>query len=201
MKFLIIIMICAHHLYADDFTKFLELTQLTQFSDNLLKSEQHNIEQFIHEVQNFTCLSDSGKQAAIKQLQALQHQTILNESSINKSLQDYMEQYLRSLLTDIEVQDIIRILQDSHYGRRIYNAMVEQNTDILNMPFSALMLPSESEETEIRKNNYNIESLRRIISLDTKRQILMGNKAYRKDLQAGIKNLQQIFMQEGCAIE
>ncbi|MDE6978181.1 MAG: hypothetical protein K2O85_01260, partial [Helicobacter sp.] len=59
--------------------------------------------------------------------------------------------------------------------------------------------PSAKEEQDIAPEKLHI--FLKFISFETKRQILVGNKIYRKDLQQGIQKLQEIFIKEGCAIE
>lgn len=198
---LVLFLFLAASAWAGLFEDFLHATRLTQFSVNVLRDEQRNFELFAREIEHFSCLSNEGKKEAIAQLGVLQEWIQNNTTEIEDNLQNYMRQYLRSTLSNVEMQSILEILDNSAYGKRLRAHMQQYNLDILNLPFetSPAFYPSAKEERDIAPEKLNI--FLKFISFETKRQILLGNKAYRKDLQQGIQKLQEIFIKEGCAIE
>lgn len=181
------------------FEDFLHATRLTQFSANVLRNEQSNLEHFAREIEHFSCLSDSGKKDAIAQLGMLQESIQQNATEIEDNLQKSMRQYLHSAFSIAEMWSILEVLDNSAYGRRLRAHMQQNNLDILNLPFetSPALYPSADERRDIAPEK--LKTFLRLISFETKRQILLGNKA--KDLQQGIQKLQEIFIKEGCAID
>lgn len=181
------------------FEDFLHATRLTQFSANVLRNEQSNLEHFAREIEHFSCLSDSGKKDAIAQLGMLQESIQQNATEIEDNLQKSMRQYLHSTFSIAEMWSILEVLDNSAYGRRLRAHMQQGNLDILNLPFetSPALYPSADERRDIAPEK--LKTFLRLISFETKRQILLGNKA--KDLQQGIQKLQEIFIKEGCAID
>ncbi|MDE7216811.1 MAG: hypothetical protein K2N20_01805, partial [Helicobacter sp.] len=130
-----------------------------------------------------SCLSDSGKTAAIAQLGTLQEWIRQNAAEIEENLQKYMRQYLNSTFSNAEIWSILEVLDNSAYGKRLRARMQQSNLDILNLPFetSPALYPSAEEKRDIAPEKLKV--FLRFISFETKRQILLGNKAYRKDFQ------------------
>lgn len=199
MRFVFVCLLLMNAWAGSSFEDFLHSTRLTQFSANVLRNEQRNFEHFAREIAHFSCLSDSGKKDAIAQLESLQETMQQNATEIGGNLQRYMRQYLRSTFSNAEMWSILEVLDNSAYGKRLRAHMQQSNLDILNLPFetSPALYPSTEERQDIAPEKLKI--FLRFISFETKRQILLGNKA--KDLQQGIQNLQEIFIKEGCAID
>ena len=201
MRFVLMCLLLMSAWAGSSFEDFLHATRLTQFSANVLRNEQSNFEHFAREIAHFSCLSDSGKTDAIAQLERLQEWIRQNAAEIEDNLQKYMRQYLNSTFSNAEIWSILEVLDNSAYGKRLRARMQQSNLDILNLPFetSPALYPSAEEKRDIAPEKLKV--FLRFISFETKRQILLGNKAYRKDLQQGIQNLQEIFIKEGCAID
>ena len=201
MRLVLFLLLAVSAWAGSSFEDFLHATRLTQFSANVLRDEQSNFEHFVREIEHFSCLSDDGKKEAIAQLRTLQDWIQQNAAEIGDNLQKYMRQYLRSTFSNAEMWSILEVLDNTAYGKRLRAQMQQSNLDILNLPFEATpaLYPSTDEKRDIAPEKLKV--FLRFVSFETKRQILLGNKAYRKDLQQGIQKLQEIFIKEGCAIE
>ncbi|MDE6979561.1 MAG: hypothetical protein K2O85_08350, partial [Helicobacter sp.] len=101
MRFILFLFLVASA-WAGLFEDFLDATRVTQFSINVLHREQRNFELFAREIEHFSCLSDKGKKGAIAQLGVLQEWIQNNATEIENNLQNYMRQYLRSTLSNVE---------------------------------------------------------------------------------------------------
>ncbi len=194
--------------------QFLEVTNLKNFSANLLMNEKRNLEQFLNEVNNFTCLGSEGKQEALKAIKELEWQMNENATNIQQDAQRSMETYIQHVLSEQEMQSIIALMNDTSYGKRLSYALKHNQLDIINN--SAILYDNThgmklrltfEEEREIKRYNHKysnaLKALYRIASTESKKYILLDikNNSYGKNLQKGVEQLQDIFMKEGCVVD